>query len=332
MLDPRGIFLISIDFELYWGVRDKKTLEAYWRNLEGARPVIAATLDLFRTYEIHATWATVGFLFFDTREELLAALPERRPAYADARLDPYQYLGAIGAGEGADPFHFGASEVRRIAAQPHQEIGSHTFSHYYCLERGQDGATFRADLEAAIGAGKRLGVAIESLVLPRNQFNEAYGPICAELGIKAYRGTPAAWIFQPRSEEATSRAIRAMRLADAYVNLTGHGCYRPEAIARVAPLNIPASRYLRGHAPRLAALEPLRLRRITRSMTHAARHGLAYHLWWHPHSLGAHRERNMAFLRDILEHHRRLRETRGMESLNMREFAGRLLREAPRER
>ena len=35
---------------------------------------------LFERYGIHCTWATVGFLFFDDKEELLQYLPQERPA------------------------------------------------------------------------------------------------------------------------------------------------------------------------------------------------------------------------------------------------------------
>jgi GAF domain-containing protein len=42
-----GIFTISLDFELYWGVRDKVDLEAYRGSLLGAREAIPRLLDLF---------------------------------------------------------------------------------------------------------------------------------------------------------------------------------------------------------------------------------------------------------------------------------------------
>jgi hypothetical protein len=58
-----GILVISLDFELYWGVRDVFALEEYASNLLGVRKVVPAVLQLFDQYGIHATWATVGFLF-----------------------------------------------------------------------------------------------------------------------------------------------------------------------------------------------------------------------------------------------------------------------------
>ena len=126
----QGIFMVSLDFELYWGVRDKTTVDAYKANLLGARNVIPRLLELFAHYRVRATWATVGFLFFDEKDELLAHLPSLKPGYRDHNLSPYDYLYRIGPNERQDPFHYGRSLVRRIAQFPGQEVGTHTFSHY----------------------------------------------------------------------------------------------------------------------------------------------------------------------------------------------------------
>jgi hypothetical protein len=67
--------------------------------------------------------------------------------------------------------------------------------------------------------------------------------------------------------------------------------------------------------------EPLRLHRIKGDLTEAARKGLFYHLWWHPHNFGVNTSANLAFLRRILEHYRWLHKLYGMESLNMGEVA-----------
>ena len=58
-----GIFTVSLDFELYWGLRDTTTINEYEANLKGVKIAIERILELFDKYDIHATWATVGFLF-----------------------------------------------------------------------------------------------------------------------------------------------------------------------------------------------------------------------------------------------------------------------------
>ena len=40
-----GNFVISLDFELFWGVKDSKTLSEYRENLEQVHTVIPKTLE-----------------------------------------------------------------------------------------------------------------------------------------------------------------------------------------------------------------------------------------------------------------------------------------------
>ena len=58
--NKKGLFIISLDFELLWGVRDKRTKETYGQNILGVQEVIPQLLDLFDKYDITATFATVG--------------------------------------------------------------------------------------------------------------------------------------------------------------------------------------------------------------------------------------------------------------------------------
>ncbi|HNJ51779.1 MAG TPA: hypothetical protein PK827_14255, partial [Accumulibacter sp.] len=76
-----GVFTISLDFELYWGIRDKRSIEQYKNNLLGVREAIPKMLQVFVTNNIHATWATVGFLFFRSRDDLANNFPRLLPAY-----------------------------------------------------------------------------------------------------------------------------------------------------------------------------------------------------------------------------------------------------------
>jgi hypothetical protein len=58
-------FLISLDFELMWGVRDHRSIATYGKNILGVREAIPAMLAMFTKYRVKATWATVGMLLFD---------------------------------------------------------------------------------------------------------------------------------------------------------------------------------------------------------------------------------------------------------------------------
>lgn len=318
-----GAFVISLDFELHWGVRDSKTLSDYRANLIGSREVIPRMLELFASFGVHATWATVGFLFCESRDELLASLPEQRPQYSNARLSPYDSLHELGHGERDDPIHFAPSIVWQIRQCPGQEVASHTFSHYYCLEPGQDVEAFRADLEAAKNVAARRGIRLKSIVFPRNQMNAEYLRSCREAGFIAYRGNEQSELYKPRRSQEQRFGVRALRLADAYVKLSPEASFVIDSPDCNVPVNIPSSRFLRPCSQGLRALEPLRFRRIATEMTEAARRRRVYHLWWHPHNFGIHQEQNLSFCTKILQHFRRLQEDYGMESASMEELASR---------
>lgn len=322
----RGTFIISLDFELLWGVRDAVTLERYREHLIGVRQAIPALLRAFEGFEIRATWATVGFLFFDSKAALLARIPKKTPRYEDTRLSPYQVLHELGETESVDPYRFGRSLLERIRATPGQEIGTHTFSHYYALEHGQTAETFRHDLSSAVRVGQDLGVEIRSLVFPRNQVNAGYLGICRDLGLTSYRGNERSWIYRERRGDENVLWKRGVRLLDSYVNVSGRHTYRLDDVARTgAPFNLPASRFLRPWSPKLRHLEEPRLRRIEDAMTYAARVGEAFHLWWHPHNFGTNLAQNMGNLTRILEHYRHLHDVYGMTSTSMGDVASNLL-------
>jgi hypothetical protein len=327
MKNQKGTLVISLDFELYWGVRDKRTIEQYKDNLLGVRSVIPKLLNMFKEYQIHATWAVVGFLFFKTKEELLKGLPQKKPNYEKTKLNPYTYLNNIGDDEHTDPFHYAPSLIEQILSFPNQEIGSHTFSHYYCLEKGQNIETFKEDLYAVIKAAKRFNLEIESLVFPRNQTNAEYLSVCRDMGIKCYRGNETSWLYSARNEEDESLFRRGIRLMDAYVNISGHNTYTINNYAGNLPLNIHSSRFLRPYSQRLKMLEPFRLHRILSDLTYAAKKMEVYHLWWHPHNFGVNTDKNIEFLRNILNHYTQLHKIYGMESLNMGELTNRVLSE-----
>src|SRR5947208_8026485 len=144
-------------------------------------------------------------------------MPQRLPAYEDPRLSPYPDIQAVGVDERADPLHFAPSLIREIAATDGQEVATHTFSHFYCLEPGQTVDDFEADLRAAVDVARSADVELRSIVFPRNQVNSDYLPVCAALGLIAYRGNQRAWMHGARSAGSETPARRSVRLLDAYL-------------------------------------------------------------------------------------------------------------------
>lgn len=325
-IQKRGYFVISLDFELYWGMFDKVTLTEYGDRILGERTAIPRMLTLFKERSIHATWAGVGMLMTRNKAELLSFLPppHLRPIYEDMNVSAYHHIETteIGDDELSDQYHFGPSLVHMILETPYQEFGNHTFSHYYCIDGNKnESALFERDLEAHSAISKTYAITTESIIFPRNQMNPSALRVCFEKGIRAYRGNENHVLYQPRKDSEQTLLIRGLRLIDHYFNISGHHTYSlPEK--RVGEvLNIPASRFLRPWNTSLRLFEWLKLRRIKNSMTYAAKRGEVFHLWWHPHNFGIDQTNNFKNLESILNHFALLQKKYGMESASMRDIA-----------
>ncbi len=321
-----GNFIISLDFELMWGVRDKLTKEQYGKNILGVHKVIPRLLETFEKFKIRATFSTVGFLFCSSKKELVESIPDKKPGYIDQNLSPYNgYFDLVGDNDHHDLYHYAPSLIREIQKYPEQEIGTHTFSHYYCLEEGQTIEDFKADIEAAIQIAQKLNIKLTSLVFPRNQFNDEYLKVCAELGIICYRGNELSWLYAAKNGEKETLLRRAFRLVDSYFSISGHNCYSDAMLKNSFPVNIPSSRFLRPYTSKLSYFEKLRIQRIKSGMTYAAKNNLMYHLWWHPHNFGDNQDENFLFLEKILTHYKCLNEEFRFESITMSNFAQKLI-------
>jgi len=310
----QGKFVVSLDFEMMWGVRDKRTIASYGNNIEAVRTIIPRLVEMAEEAGVHLTFGVVGMLMLKDKKELLAHIPKTIPSYNDAIRSPYgSYIENMSPDD--ESYHFASDMVEYIKNHPQHEIGSHTYCHYYCLEEGQTIDQFETDLAMAqtIADGN-----LKSIIFPRNQTNQSYLEICKKYGIKAYRGNEDNKLNTPSAHEGKLK--RLLRLLDNYFNLTGYNTYTNEQLlASGEPMNIPASRFLRPFSRKLSFLDGLRLRRIKNAMTHAAKKGETFHVWWHPHNFGDYTEENFTFLKKIFSHYKYLNDKYNFTSMTMSE-------------
>jgi peptidoglycan/xylan/chitin deacetylase (PgdA/CDA1 family) len=328
-----GIFTISLDFELHWGVFDKKERaqrEACYRN---TLKLIPRLLDLFAAYEVHVTWATVGSLLAKDRREWEQWKPVVQPDYRIERYSAYRWVDQHDIPWEENGAHFAPDIINSILRYPGQELGSHTFSHYYCLEQQNEPRAFEADLAAAQQAAGRFNTKLQSLVFPRNQFNQDYLKTCFEQGFTTVRSNPAHWYWKPVTNTGVGIIRKIIRTADAYVQIGNTRTSYPLKAIHIKPgepLQLPASRFLRPWRFRYLFANTWQLKRICRELRTAARYKECYHLWWHPENFGDHPEENMATLRVLLEEYKKCSKKYGMKSWNMGEYAAFLLNEDER--
>jgi len=317
-----GSFTISLDFELYWGMRDVVALEAYRKHLLGVWKAVPAMLALFEKYDIHATWATVGFLWHEDVASLKAAYPDRLPEYEDRYLSPYVYLENVDKTEVAPDdwkrMHFAKTLIKKIKTTPHQEIATHTYSHYYTREPRIVSEAFDDDLKQAVKIASEDGIEIASLVFPRNQIDPESLEVLKKNGIGIYRGNPDHWAYR-EGETGKTFLQRLYRFADIYMNLSGYHTTLPKKESR-GVCEVKSSMFLRPYSPELSFLESRKRKRIKDAMRYAAQQGENFHLWWHPHNFGVNMEKNLENLEIILQHYQTLNKEYGMLSLTMREL------------
>jgi peptidoglycan/xylan/chitin deacetylase (PgdA/CDA1 family) len=286
-LRPAGI-VISLDFELRWGVHDRYGLnfDAYRENLEKVPLIVPELLKLFADRNIRATWATVGAIGCKNWDDYFARAPQPpkytnralavTPRYAD--LDPDGTL------------HFAPHLLEAIVASEGQELGTHTFSHLYAREEGVTQEDLVADL-AAVGKlyADRFGFTPRSLVFPRNE--NAFLDAVRSSYIRIWRGNERAWYYERQGAATNGLLPRALRLVDSL------SPFRTRAAAVERDMT-RASLFLRFNLPEL--LWTAQVTRITREVK-SLRPGQIFHMWFHPHNLGESTSLRLARFEQILD-------------------------------
>ena len=319
-----GALVISLDFELVWGIFDVIDYTTKNKYFENTRKIIPKTLSVFHENDIHATWAVVGMLFNRDWQEWLKNSPNDRPQYKDSALCAYSFAENLDREVNKD-FFFAPDLVKRISETRGQEIATHTYSHYYCLEPGQNVHQFRQDLEQAIAVAADFKLGLKSLVFPRNQVEPDYLKVCREMGIRNVRTNPNTWYW--RNKSGISKIKKLVRTGDIYLPF-GKKSYRLEELKkeRQLPIQQKASRFLRQNE-KSSLLRQMKLRRIKREMMEAAIKGEIYHLWWHPHNFGEKPEQSLEDLKEIILLFKMLRDKFDFRSLNMEELGEEVLAE-----
>lgn len=312
----RPILTISLDFELHWGRFDKANILGNEKYYIQTREVIPEILKLFKAFNIEATWATVGMLFAKDQKEWEKYSPVDKPTYHQPDFSAYHWLGK---NQVQDKFIFAPDLIGKILQTDGQELGSHTFSHYYTLAKGQTENQFRQDLQAAnLIAQEKFKIKLSSLVFPRNQFNSTYLNICMEEGFSVIRSNPKDWYWKATQEERLVKRI--FRTGDTLLPLGKKSSYPLSDIKMKGgyPLMLPASRFLKPYSPHYPALNRWKMNRVRQELIRAAKEGRIFHLWWHPHNFGAYPAQSLQELREILMIFKKLETEYGMISRNMK--------------
>jgi peptidoglycan/xylan/chitin deacetylase (PgdA/CDA1 family) len=292
----KGVFTLSIDFELLWGTVDLHGPERFRRACEIERAiVIDRLLSLLDTHAIPATWCVLGHLFLsECRRSGGVAHPELvRPHHRWVHGDWLQHDPC--SDESRAPLFYGRSLVDKIrTCRTPQEIGSHSFSHAIFSDEGCSREAAASELSASVEAAREIGLELRSFAFPRN--GVGHQDLLPQFGIRSYRGPAPRWYERRESPTALHRLARLW----AVVAATPPPVVTP-AQAGPGLTNVPASMiYFPMHGVRRYVSASRRVLRVRKGLHAAIRRGGVFHLWFHPTNLADEPEAMFRGLREIL--------------------------------
>lgn len=309
MTGQGGVFTLSLDTELAWGLFDTDGVERYYEAYEETPRVVRALVDLFDRHGISATWALVAHLLEDCRGPAGHRVPTPPPDWLDrARSLPCR--------TGVEDRYWHAPELLSAirSAAVDQEVALHGYSHLRLDEEACSRAAARVEVAAAVEAARAAGVEPSSFVFPRNDVGHL--EVLAENGIEAFRGVDARW-FERRPLPQTVR--RGARFADEFVERTPSPVTPRE---RSGLVEVPGSQVFRPfHDGWQFTPGRSQRRRATAGLDRAAETGGVFHLWFHPFNLALEPDALLAELEAVLEHAAMLRDRADLQVWPIREVA-----------
>lgn len=311
---PKGIFVLSLDTELCWGVVDKpEQLKNNIKYYEQARNCIEKILILLEKYNISATWAIVGHLFLQecnsTEEQKHLEIP--RSTYPWYAKDWFEESPCTNDKE--EPLWYGQDIIKKIInCKVYQEIGCHSFAHIPYGDKNTKRAAVRADLSSCVCEAEKLGLKLRSFVFPRN--NVGYIDELKNFGFEIYRGEEPSWY-----KDFSKRIRKVCHIIDQFLAITP-----PVSIPEYDKelFNIPASMfYLPMNGFRSLIPLSFRIHKAKKGIKKAISEKKVFHLWFHPFNIATNQEKLLYGLEEIFKEVYMKRENGELETKSMAEVA-----------
>jgi peptidoglycan/xylan/chitin deacetylase (PgdA/CDA1 family) len=313
----RGVFTLSIDVELAWGVCDKPMGIGTSKALVHEREIIKRLLRLFSKYDVRATWAVVGHLLLakcDWDEGRVH--PEiSRPVIKNQSRDWFFQHPM----KQDDPLWHGRDIVEWIRnACPRQEIGSHSFCHIPYDETMTERRIVKQDIDRAKELHRTLQLPFEVFIFPRNKVG--HRQVLAEAGVRVYRGNTDRWYY----------SIPCTPIRRLFNFLYFVFPFPPQTVMPIVDengmTNIPDSMLLADRKGlRRLFLPQVLLRKAIRGLERAVDRREIFHLWFHPANFSYATTGQFDILEEILWRASQLRDSGKLEILPMGKIRSRII-------
>lgn len=272
MPDKKGYFLFSLDTELAWGYFDQYRPGRFSNGGVWERKAVHRLLDIFDEFEISATWAVVGHMFFASCEKCeVCPVMEWKGKHSS-----FEQIY-----ETKDQLWYGADVIDLLQTRgARHEIGFHGYTHKVFDERVMTEKEAGTEISEWRRLAARKNITPYSVAFPRNRVGHL--DAFKDAGYICYRGDE----LRPKGPHI-SLLRKAMNIFDLIFQTRTPLVYEP-ILDESGLVNLPASRWLFGMNRRVEAaldsvgLPTIRIRPMINAVKRAAREGRIVHIWAHP--------------------------------------------------
>jgi hypothetical protein len=180
MKNEIGYFVFSLDTELGWGYFDKDHLRRVRFSADGSRErkSIVRLLDILDEFDISATWALVGHMFYKSCEHCaICPILDWKGKYGSFE-DVYETNNSL---------WYGADVIDTLLARgPRHEIAFHGYTHKVFDENTMSEDEARVELQEWLRLSERKQITPRTVVFPRNKVGHLR--LFEEFGFLCYRG------------------------------------------------------------------------------------------------------------------------------------------------
>lgn len=306
-----GYFIFSLDTELGTGFFDKDEERKRIFSLDGVleREKIARILALLDEYEITATWAVVGHIFYERCEECeICPLHEwegKYKSYDEAYKTDH-------------PLWYGADVIDMLlSARMNHEIGFHGYTHEIFNQISREKAEI--EIKEFIRVARRKGIDVKSIVFPRDKVG--YLDLFEKYGFLCFREEESLPLLT-RNKFFIGKLAKHL---DHILAISTPPIYDLEEFGTRPLVNLTATQHIFGFNRSVEValdqwgLSNLRIRRMTRAIRKAAAQKKVVHIWAHPWEFR--REDDIDKLRLIFESVAEEIEVGRMKSIGMADMA-----------
>lgn len=269
-----GYFIFSLDTELGTGYFDLDEDRQRLFSADGSRERenISRILELLEEYQITATWAVVGHIFYEHCEECeICPILEWKGKY-------HSYEEAY---KTRHPLWYGADVIDMLLNQKMKhEIAFHGYSHKTFNSMSREEA--EVEIQEFIRVASRKGIVAKSIVFPRNKVGHL--DLFQKYGFECYRSEESLPLLT-RNKYIVGRIAKNL---DHILGISTPPIYELKDFAAENMANLTATQHVFGFSRSTDLLldkwgfPNLRVRRITRAIRKAASQKKVAHIWVHP--------------------------------------------------